>query len=438
MILSQVLVVRSMTRPEHDLSHREQGASSPHNNKCETDDLRDGGAIENPRIDRNALRDPLHHRVLGAYTQLGKVKLLRVSNSVMARAATRSSARQTSTKRKASSSPPLVPINRESSPLASVKLEAHTPSKAAKLEIANGTSISPLAARKKKQHDKSTLSEPFPTFSRPTPDECRLAHSILSSIHGARVRPTEVVAPTNRAGCGDSPSVLDALVRTILSQNTSDVNSTRAMMSMNKAYGGCNRWDVIAGGGQAKLQEAIKCGGLSQVKSKVILNILEQVKEKYGDYTLDHLHKASTEDAMSELISFDGVGPKTASCVLLFCLGKADFAVDTHVWRITKLLGWTPKTASREQTYHHLNRRIPDDDKYGLHILLVTHGKRCSECKAGGKSKGECALRRAFKEQVVKGEVSEYVKDEVKDEIKEEMTEPNSEAVISGDVKQEL
>ena len=36
---------------------------------------------------------------------------------------------------------------------------------------------------------------------------------------------------------------------------------------------------------------------------------------------------------------------------------------DTHVWRITKNLGWVPKNASREETYEHLNTRIPDDIK---------------------------------------------------------------------------
>ncbi|WVR04912.1 hypothetical protein IAU60_001924 [Kwoniella sp. DSM 27419] len=254
-----------------------------------------------------------------------------------------------------------------------------------------------LRDRKLKAHAKNTTDGPFPSFPRPSAAECIAAHHILARLHGARIRPAEVVASTSRAGCGDSPSVLDALVRTILSQNTSDANSTRAKLSMDKVYGGSDHWEEIAAGGQAQLQEAIKCGGLSQVKSRVILAILAQAKEKYGEYSLDHLHKASTPDAMEELLRFDGVGPKTASCVLLFCLQREDFAVDTHVHRITGLLGWRPKNANREQTYHHLNKRIPDEHKYGLHILLVTHGKRCDECKAGGRNAGKCELRREFK-----------------------------------------
>jgi endonuclease III len=268
-----------------------------------------------------------------------------------------------------------------------------------------------LRDRKLKAHTAYAGAKlsPFPDFPHPTPAEAKLAHKILSSLHGSRTRPTEVVAPSSRAGCGDSPSVLDALVRTILSQNTSDSNSTRAKRSMDTVYGGSDNWDAIVKGGQGKLQEAIKCGGLSVVKSRVIISILNQVYEKYGKYSLDHLHETPTEDAMTELISFQGVGPKTASCVLLFCLQREDFAVDTHVYRITGLLGWRPQKANREETYAHLNVRVPDEDKYGLHILLVGHGKKCDECKAGGRNVGKCELRKAFR----KGKVEEgIVKDE--------------------------
>ena len=253
-----------------------------------------------------------------------------------------------------------------------------------------------LQSRKLKSYSQYANKSPFPTFLHPTPTECHLALSILSSLHGARQRPAAFVAPTNTAGCGNCPSVLDALVRTILSQNTSGANSSRAKLSMDKVYGRSDDWAAIVRGGKAKLEDAIRCGGLAVVKSKVILSILEQVHAKYGTYSLDHLHDASTDDACREMLSFQGVGPKTASCVLLFCLRRESFAVDTHVWRIAGLLGWRPTEAGREPTQAHLEVRVPDEDKYGLHVLMVTHGKKCEECKAGGKSVGKCELRKAF------------------------------------------
>ena len=277
-----------------------------------------------------------------------------------------------------------------------------------------------LQARKLKSFSAHANKSPFPSFQRPTPPECILAHRILASLHGDRARPEVVVAPSSRAGCGDSASVLDALVRTVLSQNTSDRNSSAAKRSMDAEYGGSDRWEAIVDGGQPRLQAAIRCGGLSAVKSRAIIRILEQVRARHGAYSLDHLFAADDDAAMREMLSFQGVGPKTASCVLLFCLRRPSFAVDTHVHRITGLLGWRPASASREDAQAHLDAVVPDDEKYALHVLLVTHGKRCDECRAGGKNLGKCELRRAFRKGKMEGEVGEEMKREEVDVIKKE------------------
>ncbi|PFH61719.1 hypothetical protein XA68_16440 [Ophiocordyceps unilateralis] len=277
-----------------------------------------------------------------------------------------------------------------------------------------------LRDRKLKAFAAHSRQSPFPDWAHPTPAECALAHDILAQLHGDRVRPERVVAPAATAGCGNSPSVLDALVRTILSQNTSDRNSSRAKRDMDAVYGGSDHWDAIAEGGQEKLQRAIQSGGLSVVKSRVIIQVLQQAKARYGVYSLDHLFDASDDDAMREMLSFQGVGPKTASCVLLFCLRRASFAVDTHVYRITGLLGWRPPKASREDTQAHLDALIPAEEKYPLHILLINHGKRCAECRAGGKSLGRCELRKAFRQGRLEGKAGEDIKEEEMEAVKQE------------------
>ncbi|KAI1204484.1 DNA glycosylase [Annulohypoxylon truncatum] len=291
-----------------------------------------------------------------------------------------------------------------------------------------------LRAKKLKSYTQFANKSPFPDFARPSPEECERAYGVLAALHGERRRPEKVVsAPADRAGCGDAPSVLDALVRTILSQNTSNRNSTRAKLDMDAVYGGGEseeRWERIAAGGAAKLEKAIARGGLGGVKSRAIVEILRQVRERYGKYSLDHLLLRTTEaeeegggdeEAMRELISFKGVGPKTASCVLLFCVGRDSFAVDTHVHRLTGMLGWRPATASRDETFAHLDVRIPDQLKYGLHVLFVEHGRKCPECKAGGKVLGKCELRKAFKRGKVKveGQMEEGEVDRVKKEEEE-------------------
>ncbi|KAK6844693.1 endonuclease III [Apiospora arundinis] len=294
-----------------------------------------------------------------------------------------------------------------------------------------------LQARKLKAYTQFANASPFPDFAHPTPDECKLAHRILAGLHGEKKRPTEPLtqAPANRAGCGDAPSVLDALVRTVLSQNTSDANSTRAKLAMDKVYGGSDKWDAIVAGGQPKLEKTIQSGGLAANKSRTILRVLEEAHARYGKYSLDHLFEKSDEDAMAEMLGFQGVGPKTASCVLLFCLKRESFAVDTHVYRLAGLLGWLPpkKKCNREQAQAHLDVRVPDEDKYGLHVLLIRHGKDCAECRAGGRSLGKCELRKAFRGAKVDGEIGEEMKMEEIEHVKEEVpgVETDRDAVAS-------
>ncbi|KAK6955222.1 hypothetical protein Daesc_002853 [Daldinia eschscholtzii] len=294
-----------------------------------------------------------------------------------------------------------------------------------------------LRAKKLKSYSQFANKSPYPDFPRPTPEECQRAYDVLARLHGERKRPEKVLsAPTDRAGCGDSPSVLDALVRTVLSQNTSNKNSSRAKLDMDAEYGSGDseeRWAAIANGGAAKLEKAIARGGLGGVKSRVIVDILNQVKQRYGKYSLDHLLRLEAsgddEEAMRELISFRGVGPKTASCVLLFCVGRASFAVDTHVYRLTGMMGWRPASASRDEAFSHLDARVPDALKYGLHVLLIEHGRTCAECKAGGKSLGKCELRKAFRGKggETKEEDMVRIKDGGEEEEEESSTKSKSE-----------
>lgn len=90
---------------------------------------------------------------------------------------------------------------------------------------------------------------------------------------------------------------------------------------------------------------------------QVILNTL---KSERGECSLEHLQQSTDEEIKAELERFKGVGKKTIACVLMFCLDRHEFPVDTHVWRITKAMGWVPSKATRDEAYSHLNARIPD------------------------------------------------------------------------------
>jgi endonuclease III len=188
--------------------------------------------------------------------------------------------------------------------------------------------------------------------------------------------------------------VIDSLIATILSQNTSGKNSSSAKKKLDDTFGK-NNFAAIASAPHTDVVEAIKQGGLANKKATTIQKLLSSIHAKHGAYSLEHLASPSLTDSdiIQELISYDGVGPKTASCVLLFCLGRDSFAVDTHVFRLSKVLGWVPDKADRVNAQGHLDLRIPPELKYGLHVLMVQHGRVCKGCKSGSAWSAKCVLR---------------------------------------------
>ena len=87
----------------------------------------------------------------------------------------------------------------------------------------------------------------------------------------------------------------------------------------------------------------------------------------------------STERAQTWLTDIKGVGPKTANVVLSFGFEKPTFAVDTHIERLATRFGLIEPSTTAEQAHDVLNEVIPDDIKYSLHVLLISHGKEyCS------------------------------------------------------------
>ncbi|MCI2429365.1 endonuclease III [Candidatus Acetothermia bacterium] len=167
---------------------------------------------------------------------------------------------------------------------------------------------------------------------------------------------------------------LDILILTILSQNTNDQNRDRAYESLKKRF---STYESIVRAPTERVAEAIRVGGLHQQKARRIQEVLRRIKEERGGYTLSYLKDLSTEEAVRELLKFDGVGKKTAGVVLTFSLNKPYFPVDTHIDRITHRLGLVKKI---EDPHDVMNKLVPDRLKYQLHLHLIWHGRQT--CKA--------------------------------------------------------
>ena len=167
------------------------------------------------------------------------------------------------------------------------------------------------------------------------------------------------------------------------------------MGAMRQEYGSVFAYDDIVSKGQDKLAETIRCGGMHNRKSMIIFTVLNDVHAKYGQYNLDHLHSASDDEAMKELLSLKYMGQKSASVVMTWSLSRVAFTVDTHVYRITGLWGWRPEGAgaTREKTQSHLEVMIPDKIKFDLHFLFIQHGRKCPACVGGAKAGKVCEAK---------------------------------------------
>lgn len=178
---------------------------------------------------------------------------------------------------------------------------------------------------------------------------------------------------------------LSELVVTILSQNTSDTNTTRAYAELRHRF---PTWEAVRVAPTEALADAIRVGGLANVKAPRIKRILEELYHERGELSLRFLADLETSEARRYLESMHGVGPKTAACVLLFSLQRPALPVDTHVHRVTLRVGLVPKGTSAEKAHVLLEELLPSEAYYPFHLNVIRHGRtichavrpQCEEC----------------------------------------------------------
>lgn len=178
----------------------------------------------------------------------------------------------------------------------------------------------------------------------------------------------------------------DELIATVLSQHTNDINRDKAFERLKGRF---PSWEKVLRASPWSIAAAIKPAGLSNQKAPRIKGILKQIaKANGGKLSLDFLADLPVHEAISWLKKLPGVGPKTAACVLLFSFGKPVFPVDTHIFRISKRLGWLDEKVNEAKANELLDRFVPDEIKYRLHLNMIAHGRqicrpqnpRCPDC----------------------------------------------------------
>ncbi|HKG26707.1 MAG TPA: endonuclease III [Thermomicrobiales bacterium] len=177
------------------------------------------------------------------------------------------------------------------------------------------------------------------------------------------------------------------LVATILSQHTSDANTERAFASLRGRF---PTWESVIEAPTEAVADAIRSGGLANLKAPRIQAVLTVIRDRLGAFDLSSLQEMNVAAGRAELMRLKGVGPKTASCVLLFSLGLPAMPVDTHVHRVARRLGLIGAAESAEAAHELLERDLGEnrDEVYAFHLNMIAHGRsvclarqpRCERC----------------------------------------------------------
>jgi endonuclease III len=183
------------------------------------------------------------------------------------------------------------------------------------------------------------------------------------------------------------------LILTVLSQSTNDRNRDVAFLRLRTRM---PTWEQVRDAPLAEVEEAIRPGGISKVKSARIQAILRAISDDPRDsgeeLSLDWLPRVPIAEARDYLVALPGVGRKTAACVLLFAYGLRDVPVDTHVSRVGGRLELLRAGAPFEELHDEMLALTPPGQELELHVNLLRHGRRT--CHARRPDCGGCALAR--------------------------------------------
>lgn len=180
---------------------------------------------------------------------------------------------------------------------------------------------------------------------------------------------------------------MSMLVDIILSHRTKDEQTAAAWNNLLKRFGS---WEAVRDAPTSEVQDTIANVNFPEVKAPRLQAIMRQITEERGNLNLDFLCDLPTAEGAAWLNRFEGVGPKTTACVLLFSCQKPILPVDVHVHRVSGRLGLIGKKVTAENAHALLQALLPQDARsiYNFHKALLRHGQRicvferprCNKC----------------------------------------------------------
>ena len=175
----------------------------------------------------------------------------------------------------------------------------------------------------------------------------------------------------------DFTSPFELLVATVLSAQCTDAKVNDVTPGLFARYPNS---ESLASSDLAELEEVIRPTGFFRQKAATLKGIGQRLCERFG---------GEVPDSLEDLVALPGVGRKTANVVLGEAYGIPSIAVDTHVLRVARRLGWTTQT-DPVKVERDLMAIIPNSQWTKVSQLVIWHGRR--RCHARRPTCGACTL----------------------------------------------
>jgi endonuclease-3 len=157
------------------------------------------------------------------------------------------------------------------------------------------------------------------------------------------------------------------LVAVVLSAQATDIGVNKATKALFEIVSSPEEMVML---GEDGLKHYIKSIGLFNTKAKNIIKLSHQLIEKFHSIVPDN---------MEALESLPGVGRKTANVLMNCAFGMPTMAVDTHVFRTARRIGFS-RGNTPEKVERDLLKIIPQKWLTHAHHWLILHGRYI--CKA--------------------------------------------------------
>ncbi|EJF09644.1 MULTISPECIES: endonuclease III [Pontibacter] len=186
-------------------------------------------------------------------------------------------------------------------------------------------------------------------------------------------------------------SHMHELISTMLSHRTNHADEQQAYYTMLERFGD---WEGVLNAPEDELADAVSTTRYPLQKAPQIQQTLRMIKEDRGEINIDFLADLPIDEAMAWLTRLPGVGPKTATLLLLFNFKKPVLPVDTHVFRVSQRVGLIGAKITANKAHDVLLEMLPKDatELFNFHKHLFWHGQKvctwsypkCEKCVLNG------------------------------------------------------